>query len=183
LFEGLERLRRVAVAAPRHLDGLCDHIVASLVGDHVSDDVAVLAMRLEALAGRPLHVRAPAEPNALALLRHALRRWLRDSGIEDPVAYQILVASGEACANAVQHAYGAGRGWVEVDLGLVDADIRLTVRDSGTWRTTSPGGGGRGLDLMRGLMDSVEVETGEGGTVVTMRVGRDGSPPSRTGAP
>ena len=83
---------------------------------------------------------------------------------------QALVACGEACANAVQHAYGASEGWVEVDLVLEGTELRMTVRDSGTWRALSPSGGGRGLDLMRGLMDDVDVDHGSDGTEVRMRL-------------
>ena len=106
-------------------------------------------MRPSVLAGQPLHLRAPAEPHSLAPLRQVLRRWLRATGIDEPAAYQVLVACGEACSNAIQHAYGAAEGSLDVDLALEGEELCLTVRDSGSWRTLSPGGGGRGLDLMR----------------------------------
>jgi hypothetical protein len=45
--DGLDRLSRTAVSnGAGDLDGLCDHLVASLVDDaSVADDVALVAMR------------------------------------------------------------------------------------------------------------------------------------------
>jgi anti-sigma regulatory factor (Ser/Thr protein kinase) len=48
-------------------------------------------------------------------------------------------------------------------------DVELAVRDQGSWRDERPGDHGRGLDLMRTLMDSVAVEPSEEGTVVSLR--------------
>jgi anti-sigma regulatory factor (Ser/Thr protein kinase) len=42
------------------------------------------------------------------------------------------------------------------------------VRDSGRWREPRGVGQGRGLVLMKGLMDRVETITGEGGTTVRL---------------
>jgi anti-sigma regulatory factor (Ser/Thr protein kinase) len=169
LTDGLERLEREAAKDLGDLETLCDHLVASLVGTQVSDDVALLALRPVSLAEGPLHLRAPAAPVALASLRQTLRRWFREIDAPQQAAHDILVACGEACANAIQHAYGAGEGYLEVDTAVVDGEVEVTVRDTGRWRSVSPSDGGRGLHLMRGLMDSVDVDTGPEGTVVRMR--------------
>ena len=52
---------------------------------------------------------------------------------------------------------------------LPELAVDITVRDGGNWRSRSPAGGGHGLQLMRGMMDSVDVQTGPEGTVVRMR--------------
>jgi anti-sigma regulatory factor (Ser/Thr protein kinase) len=44
----------------------------------------------------------------------------------------------------------------------------LVVRDSGGWREKRDSDRGRGLDLIRALMDSVEVDASDDGTVVRM---------------
>jgi anti-sigma regulatory factor (Ser/Thr protein kinase) len=139
------------------------------VGAEAADDVALLALRPVPFAGEPLRLRTPAEPNALASLRHTVRRWFREVEADRQDAYDILVACGEACANVIQHAYGGGEGHIEVDVAMLDGEVEVVVRDTGRWRSASPRGGGRGLDLMRGLMDSVDVDTGPEGTVVRMR--------------
>ena len=169
LRDSLERLRLVAEAGEADLEALCDHVLASLLEKEVADDVALLAFRPLSLAAGPLHFRVPAEPRSLAPLRHAVRRWLREIGAEEAEAYEIVVACGEACANAIQHPYGAGQGFLEVDLALSDGDVEIMVRDSGTWRPAHSTGGGHGLPLIRGLMDTVQVDSGADGTLVRMR--------------
>ena len=47
--------------------------------------------------------------------------------------------------------------------------MEIVTRDHGRWRPPSEGEGGRGLMLMRGFMDSVDVESGPEGTVITLR--------------
>jgi anti-sigma regulatory factor (Ser/Thr protein kinase) len=44
----------------------------------------------------------------------------------------------------------------------------VTVRDHGTWRPPADRGGGWGLQLIGGLMDSVDVDRAPDGTVVRM---------------
>jgi PAS domain S-box-containing protein len=167
--DGLTRLRDEAARADRDLDALCDHLLETMVRGETSDDVAMLALRPVPLAGRPLHLRLPADPAMLAPLRQTLRRWLREAGAERDVAEEILVAVGEACANVIQHAYGAREGPLEVELGVDDGEVTVTVGDVGAWRPPSETGGGRGLPMMRGFMDSVATDTGPAGTVVRMR--------------
>ncbi len=47
----------------------------------------------------------------------------------------------------------------------------MLIRDSGTWRGSSRGDRGNGLRLMRGLMDSVLVDTSATGTAVMLQRG------------
>jgi anti-sigma regulatory factor (Ser/Thr protein kinase) len=60
-------------------------------------------------------------------------------------------------------------GTLEITVALVDGHVELAVRDWGSWRPTSPSQGGRGLHLMLGLMDTVDVDSRSEGTVVRMR--------------
>ena len=47
-------------------------------------------------------------------------------------------------------------------------DVQVMVSDEGRWRTVRSQAGGRGLSIMRHLMDSVEIDRDEFGTLVTM---------------
>jgi serine phosphatase RsbU (regulator of sigma subunit)/integral membrane sensor domain MASE1/anti-sigma regulatory factor (Ser/Thr protein kinase) len=169
--EGLDRLSLEAAAhAASGLEELCEHLVSSLVQpNQVADDIALLAMRAVALRETPLTLRLPAEPRMLVQVREALRRWLRESQVSGGAESDILIACGEACANVVQHAYGAMPGDMEVTAHLVDGCIQMSVRDQGEWRPEADRGGGWGLQLIRGLMDSVEVAREADGTEVRMR--------------
>ena len=48
-------------------------------------------------------------------------------------------------------------------------EVAVTVRDFGVWRPPRDGDQGRGLSLMRALMDSVEVAPSPDGTTVHLR--------------
>jgi anti-sigma regulatory factor (Ser/Thr protein kinase) len=169
LRHGLGRLEEEASAAGSDLEAMCDHILASLLEGEVSDDVALLALRPIPFAGGHLLLRVPAEPNVLASLRHTLRRWLREADASPEEAYEILVACGEACANAIEHPHGARTGYLEVEAAYAKGEVDIRVRDSGIWRDSPPPDGGFGLKLIGELMDSVEVARESDGTVVSMR--------------
>jgi integral membrane sensor domain MASE1/anti-sigma regulatory factor (Ser/Thr protein kinase) len=165
--EGLERLQTLAADRDQDIEAFCEVILGSMVEGVISDDVALLAIRPLPLAGGLL-LQMPAEPRVLAPLRQTLRRWLREIDAAPPVANDILLASGEVCANVIQHAYGAKDGPLEISLDLCDGTAEVTVRDRGCWRPSSGIHGGHGLPLAQELMESVEVDSGPDGTVVRM---------------
>jgi anti-sigma regulatory factor (Ser/Thr protein kinase) len=53
-----------------------------------------------------IDLRIAADPVALVTVRRASRRWLSDLGVPRRVSDDMITAAGEACANAVEHAYG-----------------------------------------------------------------------------
>jgi anti-sigma regulatory factor (Ser/Thr protein kinase) len=100
-------------------------------------------------------------------------------GVDEQPAFDVLLATNEATSNAIEHGHRCnGARGIAVELDAVDEGLRVTVRDAGSWRKSSaPGDRGRGLPLMRTLMDSVHVEPSATGTVVTMERRLDGSTP------
>jgi serine phosphatase RsbU (regulator of sigma subunit)/anti-sigma regulatory factor (Ser/Thr protein kinase)/putative methionine-R-sulfoxide reductase with GAF domain len=166
---GLERLRRLAERPHEDVEALCDAIIDELVADgRPADDVALLAVRLAPL-GDELSTTWPARAEALVSVRHVMRRWLRHHGAGDDEAYDITVASQEACANAIEHAYAPGERTFELDASNDGGTIEVVVRDRGRWRAARGRNRGRGLPMMEALMDTVEVRQGDGGTVVVLR--------------
>jgi anti-sigma regulatory factor (Ser/Thr protein kinase) len=167
---GLDRLVAQATAAGGgDLDLLCDRLLATMLdAHHVADDTALLALRPVSLAGGPLALRVPAESRMLVHVRTALRRWLRDAGVETEDANEVLVACGEACANVVQHAYGAAAGELDLRAMLDGTALTVVVRDRGNWRAEADRGGGWGLQLMGAFMDAVDVDRDDTGTVVRL---------------
>jgi anti-sigma regulatory factor (Ser/Thr protein kinase) len=117
----------------------------------------------------------PAEPGRLGEARHALRTWLRECGLSAKRAQSVLLAVGEACTNAIEHAYRdttreAVRVRVETAGG---AGLLATVADTGTWKppTTDPAAKrGRGTAIMQTMMDEVTIRPDPSGTTVTMQV-------------
>ena len=109
--DGLERLRAAIEVAPDDPHAMCDYLLATVPpAGAINDDVALLATRLLPVDSGALELRLPAEPASLALMRRALERWLAAVGVNDDASYEIKVACGEACMNAVEHAYPPGDG-------------------------------------------------------------------------
>jgi serine phosphatase RsbU (regulator of sigma subunit)/anti-sigma regulatory factor (Ser/Thr protein kinase)/CHASE1-domain containing sensor protein len=150
-------------------------------GREQEDDVALLTMQLLEETVPRLFIREAASPERLTAVRRELRSWLRSAGVPERAVADVVLACGEALANAVEHAHWQGRG---TDAGSVTLEARVhpqgeivaRVRDDGTWRRWTTGDDrGRGLAVMRSLMQSVDVTVGGDGTVVTLRYRVDGS--------
>ncbi|MEU6807800.1 ATP-binding protein [Streptomyces sp. NPDC046831] len=133
------------------------------------DDVAVLLRRRPG----PLDLAFPAESSQLAPVREALRAWLDHCRVPPRTRQNVLVAAGEACANAIEHGHRHARGaTVRLHADASADGVRLVVADSGSWRTPQPQARphrGRGMALMRALMQQVTVTPGPSGTSVEMR--------------
>jgi anti-sigma regulatory factor (Ser/Thr protein kinase) len=163
---GLERLRALA---QRHTDveRLCAAVVEHLVPEAPTDDIAFIAARVPPLPDR-LDTTWPATLDSLSEARHLLRRWLRTHGAGERETYDIVVASQEACANAVEHAYGPGRATFDLEAQAEGGRVRIVVRDRGRWREPRGSDRGRGLPIMRAVMDEVEVRQADDGTEVIL---------------
>jgi anti-anti-sigma factor len=138
------------------------------------DDVAVLVAHRRHAALDPLRLELLAEPAALPGVRRRLGAWLSALGMGEQDRIGVMVAVGEACANAAEHAYrGSEPGPMTVTAQVdVDGVLTVVVRDEGTWRPPDrdPGDRGRGLLIMRQLVEGVVLEDEEKGTTVTLRL-------------
>jgi PAS domain S-box-containing protein len=172
---GLTRLARSVRNEHDDLDALCDHLLATV--DDAEDDVAMLALEPLPVVAEALQLTMPADPLMLVSVRRSLRRWLIACEATDQESYDIVLACNEACANAIEHAYGPGDGSVTMDAALSDHEVSITVRDFGRWREPRGDNRGRGLPLIEAVMDSLTVAKADGeGTEVRMvrRLGRSG---------
>jgi anti-sigma regulatory factor (Ser/Thr protein kinase) len=167
----LDALAEAAGGADEGLEGLCDAVLAGVIGaDRVpSDDVALLAVRPRPVAARTVRFTLPAEPESLAGLRRRLGRFLHAAGADDAETYEITLTICEAAGNAIEHAYGPGDATFEVEASLDADQVVATISDRGNWRERRGTHRGRGLNIIQGLMDDVEVSTEGDGTVVRMK--------------
>jgi anti-sigma regulatory factor (Ser/Thr protein kinase) len=170
LEEGLDWLRGFAPGVASSPDELCGALLQSRFREAPPrDDVALLAVRLEPVQADRMEVTLRAEPESLAQMRRSIGRWLRAAGASEAETYESLVAAGEACANAIAHAYPPGEASYVVEAQRTDDGVELRVRDFGNWRPPRAGSRGRGIGLIEELMDEVEIDRGPAGTVVRMR--------------
>jgi len=172
LEDRLTQLRSVAAVAGGDLGDVCDQILGGLLGGKSApDDVALLAVRPEAVPEGALSMRLPADPAALAPLRRRLGRFLATAGASEHERFDITLCASEAAMNAIEHAYGPADAEFEIE-GLEEAGrLTVTVRDTGSWRESrsAPGGErGRGLAIMKGLMEEVEITPSARGTTVRL---------------
>lgn len=149
------------------LDGLVDVMMSGLApegGYH--DDVVLLVCRPPA----PLRQTIPAHVDHLAVARTALREWLQRVGVGPKQVVDVLVATGEAVANAIEHGHRDRPHGSVTLLATAHAEtVHVTVTDRGVWkvpRALPDPARGRGVALMRLLMDDVTLDHGASGTTV-----------------
>lgn len=112
----------------------------------------------------------PTDPAQLAVLRNELRPWLRSQGLDEGAAHDVLVATGEAASNAIEHPRDPRNAVFRVEGRLDEGELVIRVSDSGSWREPLlPSARGRGLTFMRQLVSDVEVVESDGGTAVVLR--------------
>ncbi|HET6551107.1 MAG TPA: SpoIIE family protein phosphatase, partial [Solirubrobacter sp.] len=179
---GLERLRAAAgELAPLAPEALCAGLLDALL-ERVRrrDDVALVVARVHALEVAPLRLWFAARPDQLAVVREAMRSWLAAADVEAGDAEVLVLAAGELCANAVEHAYPPDHeGPVELAVAREPSGVlTLLVRDRGRWRPppADPGTRGRGLSIVRALMHAVDIDEGADGTTVSARYRPGGAP-------
>jgi serine/threonine-protein kinase RsbW len=133
-----------------------------------------------AAQAEPLRLRltGSALPWQLSSVRSRLATWAEGVGAPPDMVDDLVLATHEALANIADHAYfdradldgDAGSAFLDAELTTA-GEIVVLVRDEGRWRTPNadPGWRGRGLLIIRGLSDGVDIRHDESGTRVQMR--------------
>ena len=121
-----------------------------------------------------LSMNIPRDSSTLPLVRHLTKHSLREIGVTKACIGDVEVAVTEACANVVEHTTDEDEYSVEVE--LTDTKCEIRVIDTGHGfdfeilgrsdaDTTAEGG--RGIQLMRALVDTIKFTSEpESGTVV-----------------
>jgi serine phosphatase RsbU (regulator of sigma subunit)/anti-sigma regulatory factor (Ser/Thr protein kinase) len=151
------------------LDDLADQIMARLSpSGGYQDDVVLLLYRHPA----PLEMDFPADVSQLAPTRAALRNWLTRAQLDSDQIHGMLIAAGEAVANAIEHGHRhSPEGIISLrGIALVD-QVQLTIADTGSWKPPQPAvepHRGRGIKLMRALVHDVAIDPDTAGTTVQL---------------
>ncbi len=165
--DGIDLLGRV-IRTAQSIDP--DRIVRNVSAEigAPDDDVALLVIATDT-SRVPFEVELPAEPSSLPALRRRLRVWLAGRGCDAETAADLLLAVGEACNNAIEHAYTERGGTIQLRIDEKNGTIRAVIEDHGNWReATAADERGRGLTLMQRLMHDAMIETEPSGTRVTL---------------
>jgi anti-sigma regulatory factor (Ser/Thr protein kinase)/putative methionine-R-sulfoxide reductase with GAF domain len=134
----------------------------------LDDDLALLVLHNLPVPAR-LRLRLSAEPKVLADTRRVIRRWLRERGADGDDVSEITIAVGEACANAIEHAYSPAPAWFELEATESGGEVTIVVRDAGRWRPARGQNRGRGLKIIDAAMSEVELKPTSAGTEIVMR--------------
>ena len=132
-------------------------------------------------------VRLPTDAQSVPLVRGLLRQALQYLGVAEAGIQEIVLALTEACANVVKHAADAEE--YQVDVAIDDVVCRISVVDDGDGfdpaataieQERSPLDPGRGLVLMRALVDRLDfVQDEDGRHRVTLEKRLNASPKLR----
>ena len=127
-----------------------------------------------------LELRLQTEPTAIRATRKAIASTMHAERMPDSDVVRAEIAVGEVLTNARRHAYGGGVGPLEVELEFDGAGFSILIHDHGrplTAPLATPDAlpvepsGGRGLYLIRRLVDEVEIIRsgfGEGGVAIRL---------------
>ncbi|MGH2752046.1 MAG: ATP-binding protein [Actinomycetota bacterium] len=118
---------------------------------------------------------------SLSGVRKKIRADLTNVGADASLSFDCLVAVTEACTNALVHGHRVEDPAPEILWEIDGSSARFYIQDYSTqeWSKTSHPSrdaqaeleeriGGFGLDLMRGLMDEVDIQMGPDGTTVCL---------------
>ena len=168
--DGIAALRAAVASAPKNPDQLLEHILAGLVGSRErGDDIALLAARVLPVAPRVLDLRVPSHVDSMDLVRDAMRAWLGGVPLERGQAEDLVLATWEACANAIEHAVDPTHDHITV---RAEAEDSLSESRS---RTRGPGDRrqygrtvGSGYVSSESLVSSVDISQNDDGTRITV---------------
>jgi PAS domain S-box-containing protein len=170
-----EGIARAGAALREGQDTSVEDLASAVMGDLAppdgyEDDVALVLFRHP----EPFDLTFPADRGQLTPVRAALRGWLGGTGVSRRTIQDVLVAAGEACANAIEHGHRDAPGQhIRLRAEATASRLRLTVTDTGRWRAAPPVADplrGHGIALMRALVQQVTIESGSTGTTVAMDV-------------
>jgi signal transduction histidine kinase/CheY-like chemotaxis protein len=140
-----------------------------------TDDVVLLAVRPSHTSARSFATVLPAALSHIPDERHALHRWLAGIGVDPRRQADILLATGEAVTNAIEHGSGGDpRKTVSIEAFVRGDTVAATVSDTGRWSGDSSASlrslqRGRGLTMINGLADHVKTARTAQGTRITLR--------------
>jgi anti-sigma regulatory factor (Ser/Thr protein kinase) len=169
LLAGEERLLGAIEALSRDcgLDGsrLHEHVLSG--GQR--DDCATLIVSRSPVAGatRERYTFSAVPPSA-RLFRDAIRDFTERWGITGDRQFNVLIACGEAIANAIEHGDQQPGTAMNVELSYEDGALAVDIENRGHWRTSSSEHRGRGMGIMRAYAERLALASSSEKTRVSL---------------
>lgn len=175
-------VKHYGIGTPGELVQGIRRAVEAWVDEGLRDDLAMVGAQVvpDTSVHEPMReLVLPNDPMRIREIRSFIAEFLADARASVDASSDILVAASEAASNAAK--YGRreeGRSEVRVRCVLAGTDVIVTVVDDGPGfaEEVDPGAppdplavGGRGMYLMRELMDEMSVDTTPYGTTVVLR--------------
>src|SRR3989304_8003716 len=117
----------------------------------------------------------PSQGNKLVRVRSFVEKLASECGFNEADVFDLKVAVGEACANAIEHGSPQGKyNNIQVACSFGNNCLEVEVIDEGVFKPRFPAFDsqlnyrGRGIPFMLALMDEVEIKESEAGTTVRL---------------
>jgi anti-sigma regulatory factor (Ser/Thr protein kinase) len=169
---GLERLAACvsdSAPDPAELDACAVALMNVMTDDQApEDDIALFVIHRD-VDVRTITLTLPNQPATLRKVRQTIAERLRDHAAPDRIVDDLVLVASELCSNAMEHSGLHPDDSIVVRLTTMLGAVELSVEDAGTWATDGPRQGGRGLQIVREISDTVDVTRTDPGTRVTVR--------------
>ena len=168
LDDSIDGVGAAILSSPAGPEEAVRAVVGTLAGAEQGDDVALLLLQFQETPSA-IRIQIPAEPLLLRELRRRVGRWLTLRGVDASARDATLLALSEACNNAIEHGYRDRPGTINLVFRHEDSSLEIRVADNGEWREPEPDSSrGRGMLIMRSLMDDADVVWSQDGTEVVL---------------
>ncbi|MGH2747996.1 MAG: SpoIIE family protein phosphatase [Actinomycetota bacterium] len=176
-------VKEYGVGTPGELVQATRRAVDAWVSGELRDDLALLVFQVvpdRTLEEPTRELVLPNEPARMGEVRMFVASFLADVRVPVEVSQEVLLAVGEAAANACRHGRPPDevRSEVRIQCALEGEEVTVVVADDGRGfapEAIVPNGlpdrfaaGGRGLFLIHQLMDDVDIDSSAEGTTVRM---------------
>ena len=119
------------------------------------------------MQGEGIKLIVPSSLKNLSLIRALVKTYLMSESVSQKDTLRLLTVIDELATNAIEHGYNYLAGEISIFMIKDGNYMRITVEDFGAGfnrAKKSKDEGGMGLDIVRGLVDSLEIKSKEIGT-------------------
>ena len=121
----------------------------------------------EILQGEGIKIIVPSSLKNLSLIRALVRTYLISESISEKDILRLLTVIDELATNAIEHGYNYHNGDISIFMIKEGSFIKIIVEDFGAGFNRlkeSKSEGGMGLNIVRGLVDNLEIKPKKVGT-------------------